>query len=191
MSSGALESLLPTETLEIENGLSLSPRVKLLLTLFRADHSVKPVDEWKLKLSFIDFFRTSFAVPISLPADDLLIKRFKDLRKRKRDDPVAHGSLVVRDLGFLSTTDCAKGLNFGDDARVLDKKLLDWRKSLVDKMEGMGLNIEGVKYRLSVALPSSDEFDKMRKEWEEFYAFGGRGLSTSVFTIYQNWNIVD
>lgn len=69
-----------------------------------------------------------------------------------------------------------------DDARALEKKLFGWRKSLVDKMEGMGLNIEGVKYRLSVAVPSPDEFEKMRKEWEEYYAFGGRGLYTFFYS---------
>ncbi|KAI8010964.1 Homeobox-leucine zipper protein REVOLUTA [Camellia lanceoleosa] len=45
------ETLRPTETLEIENGLSLVPRMKLLLTIHCADHSVKPLDEWQLKRS--------------------------------------------------------------------------------------------------------------------------------------------
>ncbi|KAF5947941.1 hypothetical protein HYC85_013898 [Camellia sinensis] len=40
------ETLQPTETLEIENGLSLVPRMKLLLTIHCANHSVKPLDDW-------------------------------------------------------------------------------------------------------------------------------------------------
>ncbi|KAI7992422.1 hypothetical protein LOK49_LG12G03060 [Camellia lanceoleosa] len=43
------ETLRPTETLEIENGLSLVPRMKLLLTIHCADHSVKPLDEWHIE----------------------------------------------------------------------------------------------------------------------------------------------
>ncbi|CAL5422177.1 unnamed protein product [Camellia sinensis] len=39
------ETLRPIETLEIENDLSLVPRMKLLLTIHCADHSVKPLDE--------------------------------------------------------------------------------------------------------------------------------------------------
>ncbi|XP_057974845.1 uncharacterized protein LOC131162414 [Malania oleifera] len=178
MSIRPLDSLSPVDILEIENSLSLVPRLKLLLTIFRADPSVKPTDEWQLKRSLIDFLKTSFSFPISVPEDDLRIKRFKDLKKRKRDDPVAHGVLFIRDLGFLSASNAKDGKNGGEvDVKVLEKKFFDWRRSLVDKMDGMGLNLEGVKFRLSVVVPSFDDFDGTRKEWEEFYAFGNRGYS--------------
>ncbi|KAI8013242.1 hypothetical protein LOK49_LG05G02339 [Camellia lanceoleosa] len=91
------ETLRPTETLEIENSLSLVPRVKLLLTIYRADHSVKPLDEW------------------------------------------------------------------------------------------IELNLEGVKFRLIASIPKSDDFDGMRKEWEELNAFGNRGYSRSFRTTGSNF----
>ncbi|KAA8528454.1 hypothetical protein F0562_035809 [Nyssa sinensis] len=178
MTNRSLENLSPTETLEIENGLSFVPRVKLLLTLHRADHSVKPIDEWQLKRSLIDFLKTSFSVTV--PEEDLDIKRFKDLKKRKREDPVADGTLFIRDLGFLSkplNSKIVDSVAGKDQVKALEKKLLDWRRSVVDKMDGIELNLEGVKFKLTVAIPPSDDFDGMRKEWEELYAFGSRGYS--------------
>ncbi|KAJ0024077.1 hypothetical protein Pint_08641 [Pistacia integerrima] len=178
-----LESLSPTETLEIENGLTLIPRVKLMLTIYPTSPSVtKSIDEWRLKRALIEFLRTSISVSITVPEEDLEIRRLKDLKKRKRDEPVAHGNLFIRDLGFLNNTSKKKGDNpveeeEENDIKVLEKKLSDWRKYILEKMDGIELNLEGVKYRLSVSVPVSDEFDKMKKDWEEFYAFGNRGYS--------------
>ncbi|KAE8037715.1 hypothetical protein FH972_010280 [Carpinus fangiana] len=42
-------------------------------------------------------------------------------------------------------------------------------------MDGMELN----KYKLNVVIPPFDDFEAMRKAWEEFYAFGNRGHSRS------------
>ncbi|XP_052202624.1 uncharacterized protein LOC127808226 [Diospyros lotus] len=174
MSNQSPDSLRPTETLEIENGLSLVPRVKLLLTVHRADHSVKPVDEWQLKRSLIDFLRSSFSV--KAPEDDIQVRSFKDLKKRKRDLPVAHGALFVRDLGFLSKRSNAE---VNEDVKESERKFQEWRRSVVDKMDGIELNLEGVKFRLTVELPACDDFEGTRKEWEELYAFGDRGYSRS------------
>ncbi|XP_057469378.1 uncharacterized protein LOC130758470 [Actinidia eriantha] len=178
MSNRSLESVPPTETLEIENGLSLIPRVKLLLTVHRADRSVKPVDEWQLKRSLVDFLKSSLSVTVT--EDDFVVRRFKDLKKRKRDDPVADGALFVRDLGFLSKISRSRIGEATEDVKELEKKFVDWRRSLVDKMDGIELNLEGVKFRLSVAVPASDDFDGMRKKWEEIPAFGNRGYSRGV-----------
>lgn len=174
-----LESLPPTETLEIESGLKLIPRVKLTLTIYPASPSVtKPIDEWQLKRALIEFLKASLTVPITVPEEDLEIRRFKNLKKRKRDDPVAHGNLFIRDLGFLNVinrrnTDTVEEET---DVKALEKKLLDWRKYIVEKMDGIELNLEGIKYKLSVVIPFSDDFEKTRRDWEEFYAFGNRGL---------------
>lgn len=168
MSIRPLESLSPTETLEIEGGLSLVPRVKLTLTIHPALPSsvTKPIDEWKLKRALVDFLKTSLSVTINVPEEDLEIRRFKDLKKRKRDDPVAHGSLCIRDLGFL------KSMKGSEEEEV---KLLDWRKYVVEKMDGIELNLQGDQYKLSVSVPASDDFEGMKKAWEESYAFGNRG----------------
>lgn len=181
-----LESLSPTETLEIENGLTLVPRAKLMLTIYPTSPSVtKSIDEWRLKRALIEFLKTSLSISITIPEEDLEIRRLKDLKKRKRDDPVAHGNLFIRDLGFLNNTNKKKGDNpveedEENDVKVLEKKLSDWRKYIVEKMDGIELNLEGVKYRLSVSVPVSDEFDKMKKDWEEFYAFGNRGFTNNL-----------
>ncbi|CAL2233940.1 unnamed protein product [Prunus armeniaca] len=180
MTNKPLDSLPPTETLEIENGLSLVPRVRLNLTVYSSSQVVtKPIDEWKMKQTLIDFLKNSLSVPITVPEDDLQIRRLKDLKKRKRDDPVAFGTLFIRDLGFLNTTSKRNdGEEEEKDVKELEKKFLDWRKYIVEKMDGIELNIEGVKYKLNVEVPESDNFEATKKAWEEFYAFGSRGLST-------------
>lgn len=81
---------------------------------------------------------------------------------------MAKGTLVIRELGFLSKT-----LGFKDEE--LEKKFLEWRKDLVGKMDGMELNLEGSKFKMNVELPASDDFEAMRKDWEEMAAFGNRG----------------
>ncbi|VVA90785.1 unnamed protein product [Arabis nemorensis] len=169
----SLEDLSPTETLDIENGLALVSRVKLCLTIHPLVPSVsKPIDEWQLKRSLIDFLKNSLFPSVTVAEEDILVRRHKDLKKRKREEPVAHGSLFIRDLGFL---DGKKRKNKDDeerDVKGLEKKFLDWRNVLVEKMNGIELNLEGVKYNLSVELPISDDFNRLKKDWEEFYAFG-------------------
>ncbi|CAI9291852.1 unnamed protein product [Lactuca saligna] len=154
------DSLLPTETLELDSGLSLVPRFKLNLTVHRADASVKPLDEWQLKRSLIEFLKSSFSVIV--PEEDLHVRKFKDINKRKREDPVARGKLFIRQLGFLSSS--------SDDQ---EKKVAEWKKSVVVKIDGIELSLVGVKFRLTVEIPQSDDFEAMRKEWEENFAFGG------------------
>ncbi|KAF9687493.1 hypothetical protein SADUNF_Sadunf02G0099300 [Salix dunnii] len=168
-----LETLSPTGTLEIENGLSLVPRVKLNLTVHPSipSSATKPIDEWKLKRSLIEFAKTSLSITIT--EDDLDIRRFKDVKKRKRDDPVAHGSLSIRDLGFLNSK---KGNEEeSEDLKILGKKFRDWRDNVVERMDQMEVNLQGEKYRLSVAVPESDDFEEMKKSWEEFFAFANKG----------------
>ncbi|KAJ6685807.1 A KINASE (PRKA) ANCHOR PROTEIN 17A, partial [Salix purpurea] len=168
-----LETISPTGTLEIENGLSLVPRVKLNLTVYPSipSSATKPIDEWKLKRSLIEFAKTSLSITIT--EDDLDIKRFKDVKKRKRDDPVAHGSLSIRDLGFLNSK--KRNEEESEDLKILGKKFRDWRDNVVEKMDQMEVNLQGEKYRLSVAVPESDDFEEMKKSWEDFFAFANKG----------------
>ncbi|XP_028080311.1 uncharacterized protein LOC114281925 [Camellia sinensis] len=146
--------------------------VQLLLTIRCADHSVKPLDEWQLKCSFTDFLKSSFS--LTVPEDDIVVRRFKDLKKRKRDDPVTHGVLFIRDLGFLSKFSRSKilhGIDGEDNVKELEKKFLGWRRLVVGKTDGIELNLEGVKFRLTASVPESDDFG-MTKEWEKLNAFG-------------------
>ncbi|KAG5414685.1 hypothetical protein IGI04_002252 [Brassica rapa subsp. trilocularis] len=168
----SLEELSPLETLEIEKGLSLVSRVKLSLTIHPLVPSVsKPIDEWQLKRSLIDFLKNSTFPSVTISEEDIVVRRHRDLKKRKRDEPVAHGSLLIRDLGFLEGKK-KKKKDDDDDAKGLEKKFVEWRKVLVEKMNGIEVNLEGVKYTLTVVLPVSDDFERLKKDWEEFYAFG-------------------
>ncbi|XP_026393406.1 A-kinase anchor protein 17A-like [Papaver somniferum] len=179
MSSRNFKSIAPTETLEIDNGLSVVPRVKLVLTIYRSDRSVKPVDEWQLKRSLLDYLKkSSFTPPLNIPEEDLEIHSFKDIKKRKREDPVAAGTLYVRDLGFIHHKEKAEILlekkkEEGDDEewKVLEKKFVEWRNSFVKKLDGIELSLQGVKFKANAVLPISDDFNAFKISWEEFFAF--------------------
>lgn len=165
----ALDSVLPTEIFELDSGRSLVPRIKLNLTIHRADKSVSPIDEWKLKRSLSDYFKTFHS--ISVAEEEIRIHKYRDLKKRKREDPVARGSVFILDFGsFL------KGAFGGlSEEGVVEEKFLEWRKGIVEKMDGIELNLEGIKFKLSAVLPLFDNFEGMKKKWEEVAAFGHSG----------------
>ncbi|KAL4181803.1 hypothetical protein AMTRI_Chr12g239270 [Amborella trichopoda] len=169
MSSSSLKSLYslpPTETLDLCNALSLIPRIKLLLTFYRSDPSVKPIDEWQLKLSLLSFLKTSMS--ITVPEEDLHLEKCKDLKKRKRDDPVASATLYIYDLSPFKKL-------LATDNEGSAKKYNEWKSEVSYKLDGIELNLEGVKFRMSVSVPVSDHFERMKKEWEEFYRNENRG----------------
>ncbi|KAG0487240.1 hypothetical protein HPP92_009335 [Vanilla planifolia] len=158
----------PNEILQVGYGLSFKPRVKLLLTFFRSDPAVKPVDEWQLKLSS----STSSALhSLTVSEDDLVLRKRPDIHKRKRDEPVASGTLWVRDLGFLGVED--------EDGEPMEKKFLRWRESFLNRLGGIELNLEGVKFRMTVEVPLSDDFEKMKRSWEDYFALQALSGSNS------------
>lgn len=57
---------------------------------------------------------------------------------------------------------------------MVEKKFVECRKVLVEKMDGMEANLEGVRFRVSVTVPVSDDFERLKKDWEEFFAFEAR-----------------
>ncbi|KAH0463871.1 hypothetical protein IEQ34_006657 [Dendrobium chrysotoxum] len=174
-----LRSLPPTEAIEIGYALSLAPRLKLLLTFFRSDPAVKPVDEWQLKLSLLDFLRS--ALSLTVPDEDLVLRKRPDLHKRKRDEPVASGTLCIRDFDFIKHK--RRGDDDDDTDEVLEKKFLDWRASFLDRLSGIELNLEGVKFRMTVEVPPSDDYEAMKRLWEDYYAsqlLDGRSYSKGV-----------
>ncbi|XP_027939068.1 A-kinase anchor protein 17B [Vigna unguiculata] len=146
------------KTLEIENGLRLVPRVKLNLVIYPSTPLTlsHPIDEWKTRRALIEFLHTSLS--LTLPEEDLHLTRNKNLKKRKRDDPVAAGTLRVWDLSSLPK----------------ETRFVEWRNRLVENLNAIELNLEGVKFKLAVTVPVSDDFDRMKKDWEEHSASRSR-----------------
>ncbi|KAJ6815977.1 A-kinase anchor protein 17A isoform X2 [Iris pallida] len=163
-------SLSPTEPFLLPNSLSLSPRLKLLLTFFRSDPAVRPIDEWQLRNSLLRFLSLP-PLSLSVPDDDLLVKKRADLHKRRRDEPVASGTLYVRELGFLK-----KKKKEGEDAGGGGDEWMrfaEWRESVVRTLGGIELNLEGVGFEMRVEVPEGDDFEKMKRSWEEFQPLPG------------------
>ncbi|KAI6687596.1 hypothetical protein NL676_024424 [Syzygium grande] len=186
MSLKTSDAASPLDPIPIDASLTLVPRVRLTLAVHPASPSslAKPLDDWQLKKALLDFLKGSLAAPLSVPDGDLEIRRVKDVRKWRRDDPVVRGSLVIRDLGFLRSSRGSHAEDGGreDEVRVLEEKYADWKRYLVEKMNGMDLVLGGVKFVLGVEAPASDSFEGTRKEWEEFYAFGNQGGYNAYFS---------
>lgn len=77
-------------------GLLLVPRLRVLLSFVRTDLSVRPLDEWQLRQSLLDFLRDSLSVSIS--DKDLSLHKHKDPHKRRSDDALASGVLYIWDV---------------------------------------------------------------------------------------------
>lgn len=159
-------SVSPIEALDLSHGLSLSPRLKLDLTFFRSDPAVKRVDEWQLKVSLLSFLRSSTSLALSVPDEDLSVKKRPDLHKRKRDDPVAVGTLYVRDLGFLKKKQKWRS---EDEEAAIEERFGEWKREVVEKLGGIELNIEGVGFEMRVEIPKEEDFERVKQSWEEFY----------------------
>jgi len=145
----------PTTPLEIDKDLTLLPRIKLNLTIHPSTLT-SSIDQFQLKNSLLTFLQTSKTLPFPLPEEDLIFKRFhKDPKKRKRDEPLVYGTLHIWNLTFLN-----------------GKTILETRNALVDKINGIEMNLLGVKFRLQVSVSDCDDFEFMKKGWQEFYAFG-------------------
>lgn len=172
----------PISPLDLSNGLSLAPRLKLRLTFHRSDPAVKPVDEWKLKLSLLSFLRSA---PLSLPIpddDDLSVKTRPDLHKRKRDDPVAFGTLYVRDLGFVRRKRTRDEEEEKGEEEI-ERRLVEWKGEVLRRLEGIELNIEGVGFEMMAEVPKEEDFDGVKRSWEEFYRNSSRGMARRPDTI--------
>lgn len=164
----------PICPLQLPSSLSLNPRLKLTLTFFRTDPSVKPIDEWQLKLSLLTFLRCNLSIPFS-DESDLSVTKLPNLNKRKRDDPVATGVLYVRNLSFLKGKD--------DNENEDDEKVFkDWKSKFLAKLEHVEFNIEGVGFVMRVAVPIGEDFDDVKKSWVEYFRLS-RGIPRGPDTI--------
>lgn len=149
----------PTSPIQIDKDLTLLPRIKLNLTIHPSNPSslTSQIDQFQLKSSLLTFLQTSKTLPFPLPEEDLIFKRFhKDPKKRKRDEPLVYGTLHIWNLTFLESKN----------------DVVETRNRLVEKMNGIEMNLLGVKFRLEVSVSDCDDFEFMKKGWEEFYAFG-------------------
>ncbi|KAI5409404.1 hypothetical protein KIW84_055004 [Lathyrus oleraceus] len=73
-----------------------------------------------------------------------------------------------------------------------ENDVVKWRNGLVEKLNGVELNLQGVRFRLEVDVPECDDFDGMKKNWEEFYAFRNvnRRCRTNVLPLYLTFKLM-
>ncbi|CAA6662988.1 unnamed protein product [Spirodela intermedia] len=64
--------------------------------------------------------------------------------------------------GFGSPERRGKGEQEEEDGEFPRRRFFEWRDSVVGKTDGIELNIEGVKFRLTVEIPPSDDFDQLK-----------------------------
>ncbi|KAK4770961.1 hypothetical protein SAY87_031493 [Trapa incisa] len=49
----------------------------------------KPFDDWQVKRALLDYLKNCPSISLAVPREDVEIARVKDLKKRKRDEPLA------------------------------------------------------------------------------------------------------
>lgn len=145
---------------ELSDGLSLVPCTVVSLSFMRADVSVNPVDEWLLKEGLTALFRKRLGIAI---ADrDLVVHREKNYYKKRRDEPIADGVLHL--WGGLS-----KG-----DAKIREGE--DVGKYVVEKVNGVELNVGGLKLKCLAVITETNQFEAIKLSWETVFGPRRGGL---------------
>ncbi|XP_024391205.1 uncharacterized protein [Physcomitrium patens] len=140
---------------ELSEGLSLVPCTLISLSFVRADVSVRPVDEWKLKEGLTALFKKTFGLTV---ADrDLVVQKEKNYFKKRRDEPIAHGVLHL----WGSKPE-------GDPLRVGGEGA-DWRKYVAESVNGIELNVSGLKLRCIALIKETNNFDALKQSWEAVF----------------------
>lgn len=139
--------------IELSEGLSLVPCTVISLSFVRADVSVKPVDEWQLKSGLMTLFKKRFGLTV---ADrDLVVQKEKNYFKKRRDEPIADGTLHLW-AANSEVESTAKGRHEGGD----------YGKYVAENVNGVELSIGGLKLKCLAVIKESNDFDALKRGWE-------------------------
>ncbi|MCO5583180.1 hypothetical protein L7F22_037088 [Adiantum nelumboides] len=158
-SSHSSSSLSRWEAVELgHGGLSLVPRLRVLLSFVRADLSVRPLDEWQLRQSLLDFLRDSLSIIVS--DKDLSLHKHKNPHKRRNDEALASGVLYIWDIQAL----LGESRSHKEDANTM---LQEKERMLIEKLTGVELNLGGLKLRCHARPEDRDDFFSLKRSWHE------------------------
>lgn len=140
----------PDAVVELSEGLSLVPCTMVSLSFVRADVSVKPVDEWQLKGGLMAMFKKRFGLVV---ADrDLVVHKEKNYFKKRRDEPIADGTLHLWGGSEATANGGPEGVAFG--------------KYLVENVNGVELSIGGLKLKCLAVIKETNDFEALKRAWE-------------------------
>ncbi|KAJ7536882.1 hypothetical protein O6H91_12G086600 [Diphasiastrum complanatum] len=153
----------PLDTVELDYGLRLLPRLQFQLIFMRADRSVKAVDEWHLKEAIKALLKNS--IRVSVADSDLVLQKEREPQKKRREEPVAIGVLFVWDIEGLLRQE-----RRWEDAGKNARQAVEWSKSFItNKLQGVELNVSGLKLRCEVCAEDQDGFDAVKQSWEGYH----------------------
>lgn len=158
--SGSFEAAMgvsssPDGVIELSEGLSLVPCTVVALSFVRADVSVKPVDEWELKVGLMAMFKKRFGLVV--PDRDLVVHREKNYFKRRRDEPIADGTLHL--WGSVPGGEAAKARHEG----------ADFGKHFVENVNGLEISVGGLKLKCLAVIKETNDFDALKRSWEAVF----------------------
>jgi arginine/serine-rich splicing factor 17 len=155
----------PDGVMELSEGLSLVPCTVVSLAFVRADVSVKPVDEWQLKGGLVAMFKKRLGLTV---ADrDLVVQREKNYFKKRRDEPIANGTLHL----WGSIPEGAAAIARHEGA--------DFGKYFLENVNGVELSIGGLKLKCLAVIKETNDFEVLKRSWEA--VFGPRRGGTYTF----------
>lgn len=70
---------------------------------------------------------------------------------------------------------------------------------MVERLGGIELNLEGLRFRMEVEIPPSDDFERMKRSWEDCYAsqlLDGRNFALTLVlldqvVVFLVWRLVE
>ncbi|KAH7290617.1 hypothetical protein KP509_30G057300 [Ceratopteris richardii] len=154
-------SLSRCEAVELgHRGLSLVPRLRILLSFTRADLSVRPLDEWQLRQTLLSFLHDSLSISVS--EKDLALHKHKNPQKRRSDEALASGVLYIWDVQALV-----------GDVRIhkenADSILHEKEHIIINKLTGLELNLGNLRLRCHARPEDRDDFSALKQSWNVAY----------------------
>ncbi len=149
--------------LELGEGLKLVPCTAIDLAFTRVDVTVKAVDEWQLKEALNVLLKKRLGVGMGDMAA-LVVRSERNLYKKRRDEPIA--SAELRLWG-------EEGGRVGGGVGELHKKggahVDNVGRLVVDAVNGLELNVGGLKVRCSARIQEVNDFEVVKRSWEAIF----------------------
>ena len=143
---------------QLGSGISLVAKRELHFTFTRLDNVPRGVDEWDLKEVLLSNLKRLVKFT---PSDerDLKVQKEKELHRKRREDPIATGSLKLWQCGF-------KGPAINVDSLS---------SLIVTKLDQHEMRVQGVKLVCKVESLSESSLESMTADWEKSYRPSSQG----------------
>ncbi|CAK9235566.1 unnamed protein product [Sphagnum troendelagicum] len=152
---------------ELGEGLKLVPCTAIDLAFTRADVTVKAVDEWQLKEALNVLLKKRLGAGMGDMAA-LVVRSERNLYKKRRDEPIASAELRLWGEGG--------GGGVGELQKKGGAHVDNVGRLVVDAVNGLELNVGGLKVRCSARIQEVNDFEVVKRSWEAIFGPNPTGM---------------